>query len=45
MSYKIKRFSIAAYPSYTIPQNVPEGESSTPFFVMSGRIAYTIKSK
>ncbi len=45
VTYKIKRFSIAAYPSYTIPQNVPEGESSTPFFVMSGRIAYTIKSK
>ncbi len=44
VNYKIKKFAVGLTPSYTIPQNVPEGESSTPFFVMSGRVSYTFRS-
>ncbi len=45
VSYDIKNVTIRVSPYYTIPTNVPKGESSTPYFVMYGSIYYTIKGK
>jgi len=45
VKYRVKNFSILLSPSYTIPQNVPEGESATPYFIMSASVYYTFKSK
>lgn len=45
VSYEIKKWTFMLDPSYTIPQNVPNGESSSPYFVMSGSIYITFKSK
>ncbi|MBI3500421.1 MAG: hypothetical protein HY063_01390 [Bacteroidetes bacterium] len=45
VSYEIKKFTFLLDPSYTIPQNLPQGESSKPYFIMSGSIYVTFKSK
>lgn len=45
IKYKVKNLSILLSPSYTIPQNVPVGESSTPYFIMSASVYYTFKYK
>ncbi len=45
VKYKRGKFYILLSPSYTIPQNVPTGESSSPYFVMSGSIYYLFRSK
>jgi len=45
VSWKVKKLTASISPYYTIPENMPQGESSKPYFVMSGSIYYTFKSK
>lgn len=45
VKYKLGKFYLLLSPSYTIPQNVPTGESSSSYFVMSGSIYFLFRSK
>ena len=45
VDYDIKNFTFGLSPYYTIPTNVPPGESTSPYFVMYANIYYTIKGK
>ncbi|MEI8136656.1 MAG: hypothetical protein WCH21_04935 [Bacteroidota bacterium] len=45
LSYQIKNFVFNVSPYYTIPKNLPAGESTSPYFVMSAGIYYTFISK
>ena len=45
VSYKIKKITAYLSPYYTIPKNTPNGESASPYFIMSASIYYTFKSR
>ncbi len=45
LKYKIKKFTLELTPTYIIPENVPAGESSTPYFVMNASVYFTFKKK
>ena len=43
IKYKIKKLTMELSPNYTIPKNVPKGESTKPFFVMDASVYVTFK--